>query len=136
MMQDTPTYRFVRYQLPFILWAAVIFASSSIPGRNIPKISIPNADKIAHFLIFMVFCALTDRAIKFQDRFPLLAKHHLVFSVLITITYGVIDEGHQLFVPNRDASLNDLAADGIGALLYVGAALLWTRVQRRKTQTT
>ncbi len=126
-------YSFIRYQLPFILWATLIFVSSSIPGRSIPKINFPNADKIVHFIIFMVFCALTDRAIRFQSRVPLLAKYHLVFSVAVTVIYGMIDEGHQLFVPNRDPSLADLAADAVGASLYVGLFWIWSVVRRPKT---
>lgn len=126
-------YGFTRYQLPFILWATFIFISSSIPGRSIPKINFPNADKIVHFIIFMVFCALTDRAIKFQGWFPLLAKYHLIFSVVVTVLYGIIDEGHQLFVPNRDASLADLAADAVGALLYVGSFWIWSFAREPKT---
>ena len=125
MAHSPRTYSFNHYQLPFLLWAILIFVSSSIPGRIIPTINFPNADKIVHFIIFMVFCALTDRAIRFQDRFPLLAKYHLIFSVVITVFYGIIDEGHQLFVPNRDASLADLSADAVGASLYVGLFWIW-----------
>lgn len=128
MTQSSTTYSIVRYQLPFALWAALIFLTSSIPGRSIPKIDIPYADKVVHFVIFLVFCALTDRAIRFQGRFPILSRYHLVFSVIITIAYGVLDEGHQLFVPNRDASLRDLAADAVGAALYV---LLFLALSRR-----
>ena len=130
-MEYPPTkYSFIRYQLPFVLWAVLIFVSSSIPGRNIPKINFPNADKVVHFAIFMVFCALTDRAIRFQNRIPFFSKHHLILSVVITVVYGLIDEGHQLFVPNRDANLMDLAADAVGASLYV--VLFWSWSYFRK----
>ena len=135
MEHPTAKYSFTRYQLPFLLWAVLIFVSSSIPGRSIPKIDFPNADKIVHFFIFLVFCALTDRAIKFQGRIPLLATYHLVFSVVVTVLYGIMDEGHQLFVPNRDASLMDLAADAVGAILYVGLFWIWYVARRPKTTT-
>jgi VanZ family protein len=133
MEQSQSGYSIARYQLPFILWAVAIFISSSIPGSDIPDIGIPNGDKIAHFVIFFVFCALTHRAIKFQMHYPFLARHDLIFSVLITIAYGVIDEAHQIFVPSRDSSLKDLVADALGAILYVSVVWAWFRIQFSKT---
>jgi VanZ family protein len=133
MDQSQTNHSFARYQLPFILWAIVIFISSSIPGNDLPNIGILNADKIAHFLIFFLFCAFTHRAIKFQDRYPFLARHDLIFSIIITITYGVIDEAHQIFVPSRDSNLRDLAADALGAFLYVGVIWLWSKLHVAKT---
>ena len=133
MDQPQTKYGFARYQLPFIIWAIAIFISSSIPGNDLPNIGILNADKIAHFLIFFLFCAFTHRAIKFQNRYPFLARHDLVFSVLITISYGVVDEAHQIFVPSRDSNLRDLAADALGAFLYVGAVWIWLRLRVAKT---
>lgn len=120
---------FVRYQLPVILWAVLIFVSSSIPGNDFPEVDVPMADKIVHFFIFFVFCVLTHRAVKHQNRFPLLARHHLLSSVLLTVAYGVIDEAHQIFVPIRTPSLRDLLADGLGASLYVG--VIWLKAQLR-----
>ena len=134
MMEQSPTSKsFVRYQLPFVLWAIAIFISSSIPGNDLPDIGILNADKVAHFLIFFIFCALTHRAIKFQSRYPFLARHDLIFSIIITVTYGVIDEGHQIFVPSRDSNLRDLAADALGAFLYVAAIWIWSRLELAKS---
>jgi VanZ family protein len=105
----------------------IIFISSSIPRLSLPKIGFVAVDKVVHFFIFLMFCALTHRAIKFQSRYPLASKYSLAFSMLFTILYGMIDEGHQYFVPGRDASLLDLAADAFGALLYVGTLWAWSR---------
>ena len=120
---------FVRYQLPVILWALLIFISSSIPGDDFPEINVPMADKIVHFFIFFVFCALTHRAVKHQTRFPFFARHHLLASVLLTVVYGMIDEAHQIFVPIRSPSVRDLLADALGASLYVAVIWLQTRVR-------
>jgi VanZ family protein len=132
-----PSHGFMRYQLPAVLWAAIIFVSSSLPSASLPKITILHVDKVAHFVIFSLFCVLTHRAIRFQNRIPLLSRHALFFSVLITILYGAIDETHQFFVPGRVPSWLDLSADAASAFLYAGAFWLWTWVRgltRRVTQ--
>jgi VanZ family protein len=41
------------------------------------------------------------------------------FPFLLTVFYGATDEYHQSFVPTRDASFLDLAADAIGGLLGI-----------------
>ena len=52
------------------------------------------------------------------------AWHRLcLLGVIITIAYGMSDEFHQYFVPNRQCTLSDLLADAVGALLAYGVAL-------------
>jgi VanZ family protein len=127
-MED-PRFSFARYQLPAILWALMIFVSSSIPASELPKFGILKIDKLLHFGVFFVFCALTHRALKFQDRYRSLASRSIMFSILITIFYGTADEFYQAFIPNRDSSIFDLLADALGAFLYVG--FLWLRTRAR-----
>jgi len=43
---------------------------------------------------------------------------NIVFRVfMVGLIYGMFDELHQYFVPQRDASLLDVSADGIGCLI-------------------
>ena len=44
-----------------------------------------------------------------------------VFAIVASTLYGLSDELHQSFVPNRTSDIADLMADGIGAC--VGCAL-------------
>lgn len=124
MGEQTPVQNFIRYQLPVIAWAIVIFISSSIPSEDIPKIDVPSFDKLVHFGIFFVFAALTHRAIKHQRVFPFISHHDIVFTIAFTTLYGFLDELHQVFVPGRNPSTLDLMADALGACLYIGAAQL------------
>ena len=112
------TKRFIRFQLPLVLWAALVFVSSSIPSDQFPIVEIPGSDKAVHLIIYFIFCALTHRALVFQTRYPILSSNSLPLSVAASILYGASDELHQLLVPGREASLLDLSADALGALAF------------------
>lgn len=119
---------FTRYQLPALVWALLIFVSSSIPSSSIPDLSILRFDKVIHAGIFLVFCSLVYRALRYQSRFPLLSRHCLGFSLLLTFLYGILDEFHQYFVPGRSADPLDLAADTVGGILVVAAIWVLSRM--------
>lgn len=119
---------FVRYQLPAILWALLIFASSSIPGRDFPHINIPNIDKVVHFCYYFVFAILVARAFRSQSHFPDLSRFSLVLSFLLATGYGVSDEAHQLFVSGRSSDSQDLLADMGGAFVAVAILAILRKV--------
>lgn len=125
---EAPLQRgFIRYQLPVILWALLIFVSSSIPGTKFPSVPLFGADKIVHIGFYFVFCFLAHRAATHQQRFPLLVRYSYAFSVLCTLAYGALDEFHQYFVPSRSSDVLDVMADVTGAVVYVGVMKLWLR---------
>lgn len=45
----------------------------------------------------------------------------VIIAIVFTALYGMSDELHQSFVPNRTPALGDLAADTVGAILFCGA---------------
>lgn len=45
------------------------------------------------------------------------AKYPIIFTIIITSLYGVSDEVHQYFVPNRECEVLDWAADFIGIVI-------------------
>jgi VanZ family protein len=111
------------------VWAVALFAQSSIPGDRIPDIEFFTHDKLIHFLIYVVFAAAVHRAVRFQDRYPLLAEHHYFFTVLIVTLYGASDEVHQYFVPNRNCSVYDWLADTVGGIAVVAFHWLKCRLK-------
>jgi VanZ family protein len=68
------------------------------------------SDKANHILAFYVLALLVDFS------FP---KEKLGFAkVSALLTYGLLIEITQSFLPNRTASLLDLVADGVGLAFY------------------
>ena len=107
----------VIYWLPVVGYCLFIFVLSSFSyPESIPI--FPHSDKLAHFLIYSVLGALFLRAfsaLRFNNRRVML----ILFSIAAATFYGVSDEFHQLFVPYREASIMDIAADAIGSAFGV-----------------
>jgi VanZ like family len=107
----------VRLWLPVVLWAAVIFAFSSVPdlGTGLGAWDLA-LRKAAHAAEYAVLGALLARAL----RSPATAA-------VVGVLYAASDEVHQAFVPGRLGSPVDVAIDVLGVLAGV---LLWERATR------
>ena len=115
--------------LPVVAYAALIVAVSS--QSKLPK--APFNDKLMHFGEYAVLGFLLARAIWLRwDRG---LRHAGIFSILAATAFGITDEIHQYFVPNRDADVLDVVADFAGSLAgSVAWALLALEVQVRTTR--
>ena len=94
----------------------LIFIESSIPGDKIPKVGFEFGDKVIHFMVYSVLYLLFFYSLKNQSKYVKLRKFAPEFSLLFTALYGITDEIHQYFVPNRSCELYDWLADTAGAL--------------------
>lgn len=91
----------------------MIFGLSSIPGSRIPDVGVSFADKVAHVLVYGGLGALCFRGLR--RSWPLLSIRSTVLAAaLLALAYGLTDEFHQMFVPNRSSEFLDLVADLIG----------------------
>ena len=133
MDDRTMKHSFMWYQLPALLWALLIYVSSSIPSERIPDFSIFRFDKAIHFCLYFLFSLFTYRALRYQDRFPRVARHALSLTLLAIVAYGASDEIHQYFVPGRQADVHDLLADTLGACVLVAGVWWkeWTKAPPR-----
>ncbi len=122
----------LRYQAPALLWACIIFISSSIPGTSPIFKVLFGHDKIVHTIVYCGLAYLTFRALYHQSRLPSVSRHAVLLSMAFTLFYAATDELHQLFVPRRSADLRDFLADAAGALLSLVllAILQFTRKRR------
>jgi VanZ family protein len=103
--------------LPVVVWAAVIFAFSAIPGLG-TGLGVWDTilRKCAHTLEYAILGALLLRA---------LGREAPAF--LAGVAYAVSDEIHQHFVGGRHGSPVDVAIDSAGVLLGI---LVFQRARR------
>ena len=124
--------------LPAVLWMAFIFYLSA-QSRPLGKTPSTALSYSAHFgeyavLAFLLFWAQLSRG-RWKGRVTL----SLAISFVLAALYGASDEFHQSFVPGRDASPLDVAADAAGAafaLILIGRwghDFLWRQVRYRRT---
>lgn len=138
---------------PALLWMGLLFFLSSlshVPGESL----FPLSDKVAHFGMFGVLGAALawarGRAGAWTEngdppghqgsrREPKPARARLPGSpwslgpILVGVLFAASDEWHQSFVPGRDPSFGDLAADLTGLTLgfLIGAVLIRRRAAGR-----
>ncbi len=102
--------------LPVVLWAAVIFAFSSVPSLSS---GLGTWDTIlrkgAHMTEYAVLAVLLVRAL---DRYG--------WALVAAIAYAASDEFHQTFVRGRHGSPVDVGIDTIGMLVGLGI-VRWRR---------
>ena len=112
-----PTSAALRLWAPVVLWAAVIFAFSSVPdlGTGLGTWDLV-LRKIAHAGEYAVLGALLLRAV--GEALPALG---------LGVTYAVSDEVHQHFVEGRVGAPLDVLIDSVGVAIGV---FLWRRVTR------
>ena len=112
-----PLTRFVCYWLPVVLYCAAIFIQSSFPSpETIP--SLPGSDKLLHVAAYAILGGLFFRAYRTSRRGNRI-RHAAWVSVLFAACYGISDEVHQYFVPERSADWLDAAADIVGSFAGV-----------------
>ena len=110
------TSRALTNWLPVVLWAAVIFALSSIPhlssGLGTWDLLLR---KCAHVTEYAILGLLLARALLRE-----------VPAFTLGVLYAITDELHQSFVRGRHAAPLDVAIDAVGVLIGV---TLWRRLR-------
>lgn len=106
---------FMRFWLPPLLYVTIIFVASAQPNLHAP-LGFRFGDKLLHVAEYLVFGLLLARALRAQLRVrrPLLAAAMALGLVLLI---GAADESLQSFIPGRECSALDLAADVVGGAI-------------------
>ncbi len=104
-----------------ILYMIIIFYFSSLsyfPPGTLPAVKI--SDLIKHAVLYFglgILFLLSYKSLKSTK------KKALILAILSSILYGISDEIHQLFIPNRVCSFADIIANSVGA--FIGAGLIY-----------
>ena len=130
---------FLRYKLPAVLWALLIFTVSSFPKLPSVPGGFSSIDKVAHFFEYFIFGIFLSIAF-ISLPVTINLKRKLLYAALVGIVYGISDEFHQSFVPGRETSLADTIADAAGAIasqfffysLYVRSKWLQLKIAGEK----
>ena len=134
-MSDTPKGRLAtRLLIAAVVYGAIIFAVSQVPGSELAKLNVDVWDKAAHAAEYLLLGAvimgwLVARRSSSARTAP---WREVAITVGIVLVYGALDEVHQSFVPGRQPAITDVAADVIGGT--VGAAALLLAVSRRSAR--
>ena len=90
--------------IPTLVWAILVLIVSSIPKLGVQTLPFPGCDKVAHFIEYLIL----GMSLRYWSRSR--RKAHLIGG----IAFGLFDEIHQAYIPGREASPLDFAADAAG----------------------
>lgn len=108
-----------------LLYAALIFSLSIAPAPTTSKhFDVPNIDLIGHFILYSGFGFLVYTSLS------ILSLPSLLLATAVSSFYGAAMEVCQMFIPGRNPSISDSAANLFGSLLGAFIALHYN--QRKK----
>jgi VanZ family protein len=115
---------------PAQLWTVFIFVLMAIPGNMLPREEttfIPNLDKLVHAILFGSFVFLWSYYYTVKKNAILVSRYTSL--LIIASLYGIGTEFMQkYFIPNRDFSIYDIAADIAGAIIgYIVVRVIFSR---------
>ncbi|MBF0104498.1 MAG: VanZ family protein [Deltaproteobacteria bacterium] len=110
-----------RYQLwiPCVLLYAFITFVSSIPGQDLAEIIVKPSiyfDKLVHFVLYAFLGMVVARALAFEECYQHLKKRWYLYFAVILPLVSLVDEIHQIYVPDRNMDYYDWFADIVGAV--------------------
>lgn len=114
---------------PAFGWAGFVFILSAIPGTQLPNVPGAQIDKVVHAAIYVVMGLLCLRGVRRAS--ALTGGRAVIMAACIAALYGVTDELHQIFTPNRSPDWHDAVADAVGGLL---GALLAEKVRSTRAR--
>lgn len=118
--------------LPFWLCSYVIYQGAILPLDRIPRFLLVINDKLLHGTEFIPLFLFSVNAFNRAKKIWL-NRHQALAAVLYCLFMALLTEFSQRFVPGRSASVNDAAADMIGAgvgFVFYRLALAFSHPQK------
>lgn len=113
-----------------ILIAIEIFFFSSLTGdTDTGTQGFPLAATAYHLIVFFLLAFFLFATFNTGKR---TRADYLILTLVISITYALLDEFHQMLVPLRDASIRDIIIDSTGIFLGVLTYAIINKTNRRE----
>ncbi len=109
------------YHLPVLAYAALIAYLSGMPYLSGPKLGDWGLDKLIHCVEYGILTWLVLRSLS-AIQSGLDRTRILLIALILVAAYAGLDEFLQSFVPGRDSTVADVAADIAGGVLV---GLVW-----------
>lgn len=110
----SPTAAGAAWLVPALAYAALIFWLSH-QSNPLPALTVRLGDKLLHAVEYAGLAWLLAAGVAHLR--PRWGRRAVLLAVLLAAAYGLTDELHQAFVPNRDASLLDWGSDAAGSIV-------------------
>ncbi len=107
------------YTVLTIGYMLLITLLSHVPQEDLPKSDLEGMDYFFHFAEYSILGFLLFRSITSDE---LLTFHPFYGSLLIGISFAILDEFHQSFVPGRHMSSTDVLFDSLGIVFGMFAS--------------
>ncbi|MEK6935661.1 MAG: VanZ family protein [Nanoarchaeota archaeon] len=105
----------ISWMITIIIGIIIFYVSSLSFAPGIPG-GFPWKSMVYHFYAFFFLSAfLLISLIQGKKK----NKNLIYFGIIIAVIYGISDEIHQLFVPNRGCTISDMLIDSAG-ILFAG----------------
>lgn len=119
--------------VPSLLYMALIAFLSSQPRLvlDFDFRDFPLRDKGVHFVEFAALAVMNAFAFARTLRSPTGLRVALC-TIVLTATYGYLDEVHQAFVPGRTSDAYDLLADLLGSIAGAAAYFIARLVLKKR----
>jgi VanZ family protein len=113
--------------VPAFVQMAFIFAASSVPANQLPG---HIWDKLAHLIVYALLGIFFLIPLA-RGRLSGVTFGAATLAIALSFVYGLSDELHQSFVPNRTPDVLDVLADTLGATVGVVLMMLVRAVVER-----
>ena len=112
LLLENKTY-LLYYRIATIIWATIIIVGSFLPGKDLPEVSLFQADKIVHLIFYAVFSFLLLKSFATKS-----SKYLIVF--IFCFVFGLLIEIFQpITTPDRRFDVFDIVANILGSLMPI-----------------
>lgn len=123
-----PDTRYIkRARILAIAWTLLVFIGCLMPGKEIPDVNVPFADKWVHFLLFGGFCFL------WLCTYPAAGIKAFIILFFTTALLGYFIEVLQYLLTflGRSYDLVDALADAVGGLLGIPVFIIYRSITNK-----